>query len=325
MPTIDTTNSTTNNSVINESSKTGIEIDLSTQHPFRYKFVGKNYLDKITENEILQDIALRIQDGRRLIIPIGLPESGKSMFIASLIAYAFRRSEKEDNSCSFDHVIPKEFSGVKDITEALDGNSVLPSTGKNEFSIIDVNMKPRCRDRKIKVSLLDFAGEDIERLIGLKPDDDGSAKKIEKILAACIARKAIFAVISPVDVNMSEIGEVSSFDTREDTEMKAFIDKIKRDNQRLYRQTKFLMILTKWDTLPSRISSETFLKKHRNQLYNEYSSNSKSYGLIPYSVGNVVGDTIIDIVLRSPKNFWYTLYRWCTGKHVLPWWKHIFS
>ena len=72
------------------------------------------------------------------------------------------------------------------------------------------------------------------------------------------------------DVNLSEIGEVSDFDRREDTEMKAFIDKIKRDNQRLYRQTKFLMVLTKWDTLPNRINSETFLKKHRNQLYNEY-------------------------------------------------------
>lgn len=324
MPTIDTTNSSSNVSN-GEPTKAGIGFDFSTQPTFRYKYVGKNDLTRISENEILQDIALRIQDGRRLIIPIGLPNSGKSMFIASLIAYAFRRSEKEDNSCSFDHVIPKEFSGVKDITDALDGNSVLPSTRKNEFSVIDLNMKSRYRDKKIKVSLLDFAGEDIERLVGIKPDDDGSARKIEKILAACIARKAIFAVISPVDVNLSEIGEVSDFDRKEDTEMKAFIDKIKRDNQKLYRQTKFLMILTKWDTLPNRISSVTFLKKHRNQLYNEYSSNSKSYGLIPYSVGNVVGDTIIDIILRSPKNFWYTLYRWCTGKHVLPWWKRIFS
>lgn len=324
MPTIDTTNSSSNNSN-GESTQVGLEFGFPTQPKFRYKYVGKNDLTKISENEILQDIALRIQDGRRLIIPIGLPNSGKSMFIASLIAYAFRRSEKEDNSCSFDHVIPKEFSGVKDITDALDGNSVLPSTRKNEFSVIDINMKSKYRDRKIKVSLLDFAGEDIERLLGIKPDDDGSAKKIEKILAACIARKAIFAVISPVDVNLSEIGEVSDFDRQEDTEMKAFIDKLKRDNQKLYRQTKILMILTKWDTLPSRINSVTFLKKHRNQLYNEYSSNSKSYGLIPYSVGNVVGDTIIDIVLRSPKNFWYTLYRWCTGKHVLPWWIRIFS
>jgi len=280
----------------------------------------------ISEDEILQDIARRIQDGRRLIIPIGLPNSGKSMFIASLIAYAFRRDAKEDNSCNFDHVIPKELSGVKDITDALDGHSVLPSTTENWFSIIDLNMESRYRpNKRIKVSLIDFSGEDIERLIGIKPDDYGSAKKIEKILAACIARKAIFAVLTPVDKHLSEIGEVSDFDRKEDSEMKAFIDKIKRENLKLYRLTKFLMIVTKWDTLPNKVSCETFLKKHRNELYNEYSSNSKSYGLLPYSVGNVVGDTIIDIVLRSPKNFWYTLYRWCTGNHVLPWWKRIFS
>ena len=175
MPIIDITNNPSNTPDV-ETTNTGVKI-FPPQTTFRYKYVGKNDLDKIPENEILQDIALRIQDGRRLIIPIGLPNSGKSMFIASLIAYSFRRNEKEDNSCSFDHVIPKEFSGVKDITEALDGHAVLPSTRKNEFSIIDVNMKSRYRDRKIKVSLLDFAGEDIERLIGIKPDQDGSAKK----------------------------------------------------------------------------------------------------------------------------------------------------
>jgi len=294
---------------------------------FRYKFVGKNDLTNIEEGEILKDIALRIQDGRRLIIPVGLPETGKSMFIASLIAYAFKRETKDDNSCSFDHVIPKEYSGVKEIIDALDRNQVLPSTRSNEFSIIDINMRSRYRPRKvIQLTLIDFAGEDVKRITGANPDDSfGSAKKIEKILAACIARKAIFAVLSPVDVTMQRVGQVSDFDRDQDTEMKAFIDKIKMENPKLYKMTKFLMIVTKWDKVPDRVSSVKFLKEHRNQLYNEYSSNSNSYGLIPYSVGNVVGATIIDIVLKSPKNFWYTLYRWCTGQHVLPWWKRLFS
>lgn len=317
MPTTDTTNG------VNTTSSSGGSSNVTTQ---RYKYVGINDLAEINENDILNDIALRIRDGRRLIIPVGLPNSGKSMFIASLIAYAFRRNDREDNSCSFDHVVSKESSGVKSITDALDKNLVLPSTSENKFSIIDLNMKSSYRKQRIKVSLLDFAGEDISRVIGRNPKDPkGSAGKIEKILKACIAQKAIFAVLTPVDINLREIGEVSTFDEEEDSEMKAFIDKIKRENYGLFQKTKFLMIVTKWDTLPNKVSSETFLKKHRNQLYNEYSSNSKSYGLIPYSVGNVVGDTIINIILRSPKNFWYTLYRWCTGRHVLPWWKRIFS
>lgn len=324
MVEINTNNNTSGNSSEESVKQTTINIGFSSQT--KYKYVGHCDLSTITdENEILKDIAKRIQHKRRLIIPIGLPNSGKSMFIASLIAYAFRRAEKEDNSCNFEHVVSKEESGIQSIIDALNDHSIVPGTKANHFSIIDLDMKSRYRNRKIKVSLLDFAGEDIERLLGLKPDEQQSGYKIGKILDACIAQKAIFAIITPVDENFTELGEVSDFDEREDTEMKAFIDKVKSHNPRLYQNTKFLLVVTKSDKLPKTVTSSVFLKKHRNQLYNEYSSNSKSYGLIRYSVGDVVGETIIDVILRSPKNFWYTLYRWCTGMHVLPWWKRIFS
>lgn len=292
----------------------------------RYKIIGSHFLDKLSESEILNDIAQRIRDGRRLIIPIGLPQAGKSMFIASLIAYAFKREAKEDNSCSFRHIEAREKTGIKFITDALDRNDVLPSTRPNEITIIDLDMKSRYRDKVIRITLIDFSGEDIKALIGAQnTDNTATIDKINKILAACVARKAIFAVLSPVDEQMTEVGQVSQFDDDEDANMNAFINKIRAENRRLYSYTKFLIVLTKWDKLPQNVSAETYLKKHRNQLYNEYTSNSKSYGLIPYSVGNVVGNTIIDIVLRSPKRFWYTLYKWCTGRHVLPWWKRLFS
>lgn len=290
---------------------------------FKYKIVGNNLLTSFEENDILKDIALRIQHGRQLIIPIGLPQAGKSMFIASLIAYAFKRDIKDDNSCNFDHVFPKESSGVKLITDALDKKDVLPTTGANEITIIDLDMKSRYRKRPIKITLIDLAGEDIERLIGKRPDREGTAKKIANILAACVAKKAIFAILTPVN-NNTTLGEITEFDNNEDNEMKSFISKLKSENPKLYNLTKFLFVITKWDILPHRIDSAKFLSIHRNQLYVEYSSSGK-YGLIPYSVGNVIGKTIIDVILHSPKNFWYTLYRWCTGKHVLPWWKRIFS
>lgn len=288
----------------------------------RYKIVGNNFLTDFDESDILKDIALRIQHGRRLIIPIGLPSTGKSMFIASLIAYAFKRDVKDDNTCNFDHVCPKEVSGIKLILDALDNSEVLPSTNANQITIIDLNMTSRYRKRPIKITLIDLAGEDIERLIGTRPDNDGTAEKILKILAACVAQKAIFAIITPVELNTT-LGEVSQYDHDQDKEMKSFISKLKSENRKLYHLTKFLFVITKWDTLPQRIDTEKYLSIHRNQLFIEYSSSGK-YGLIPFSVGNVVGKTIIDIILHSPKNFWYTLYRWSTGIHVLPWWKRIF-
>jgi len=294
---------------------------------FKYKIVGNNLLTDFSESDILRDIALRIQHGRRLIIPIGLPQAGKSMFIASLIAYAFKRkvSGKDgDNSCNFDHVFPREYSGVKQITDALDNNDVLPSTRSNEITIIDLDMKSRYRKRSIQVTLIDLAGEDIERLIGIRDDTEGTAKKIEKILDACVAQRAIFSIITPVDVNISKIGEVTDFDTKEDSEMRAFISKLKINNPRLFNMTKFLFLISKWDKLPKLCGSAKFLELHRPQLYTEYLDSGR-HGLIPYTVGTVTGSTIIKIDLRSPKNFWYTLYRWCTGQHVLPWYIRLFS
>lgn len=300
--------------------------EASPKNNSRYKIVGNHLLREFENEEILKDIAKRIADGRRLIIPIGLPQSGKSMFIASLIAYAFRRNNKEDNSCNFAVASDRNASGVENILNALDNNAVLPSTRPDEMTITDLDMESRYRKKKIKITLLDFSGEDVERLTGKRKDDDQhSAEKIKQILAACIAQKAIFAILTPVDEQMQEVGLASEFDTKEDTEMHSFITTLRATSQRLYNMTKFLLIVTKWDKLPSRVSPEKYLQMHRNSLYNEYSGYKRSYGLIPYSVGDVVGNTIIKIVLRSPRNFWYTLYRWCTGKYVLPWWKRLFS
>ncbi len=294
------------------------------KRPF-YKIVGNNALRDYQVNDILTDIARRIEHGRRLIIPIGLPQSGKSMFIASLLAYAFRCDKKQDNSCNFS-VLDWEASGIDAITEALDNKKTLPTTSEGTFSIIDLDMESNYRKKRpIKVSLIDLSGEDIQRVIGIREDIENRAEKILQLLNGCIAQKAIFAIISPVDEQIMEVGLQSDFDKAEDTSMKKFIDRIKLGNPNLYRKTKFLMIVTKWDKITSRISSSKFLMYHRNQLYREYSSNSKSYGLLPFSVGNVTAQTIMNISLRSPKNFWYTLYRWCTGNHVLPWWKRIFS
>lgn len=298
----------------------------STTNKSRYKIVGNHLLNEFGKDEILKDIAKRIADGRRIIIPIGLPQSGKSMFIASLIAYAFRRNNKEDNSCNFAVAVDRNASGVETILSALDNNDVLPSTRPDEMTITDLDMESRYRKKRIKITLLDFSGEDVERLTGKRTDDDQhSAEKIKQILAACIAQRAIFAILTPVDEQMQEVGQASDFDTEEDSEMHSFITSLRTSDPRLYKMTKFLMIITKWDKLPSRVTPEKYLQLHRNTLYNEYSGYSRSYGLIPYSVGNVVGNTIIKMVLRSPRNFWYTLYRWCTGKYVLPWWKRIFS
>ncbi len=279
-----------------------------------YQITGRVFLSDFKDtHEILADIARRVSDGRRLIVTIGLPQAGKSMFIASLIAFAF--GQQEDNACPFRSIGSQDENGVNEILRALSESKVLPQTNADELKIIDLNMESRYRNRVVKVSLIDFAGEDIERLLGYRAEEEGknNVEKISSILQACVAQRSIFSIITPSNT----IGD-------EDNRLYEFISKLKENDRNLYQRVKFLFILSKWDEVVGANSPQKFLEKNRQNLYREFLRSGR-HGLLPFSVGNVVGQTIIRIDLESPKNFWYTLYRWSTGLHVLPWYKRWFS
>jgi hypothetical protein len=302
----------------------GTDIPIN-QYKHRYKIIGNTKLTNYTEKELLQDLSRRIDDGRHIIIPIGLPQAGKSMFIASLMAYAFRTNHSE---CNFsDMYAQQDISAIPAILKRLDDKDTVNATNANEITFADIDMTATHRKKSIKITLIDLAGEDIARLIGslpIKSEEQKSTKeKIEKLLASCVAGKAIFGVVTPVDTS-ANLGQQSQVDRDESDAMKAFIDIIKAKNAKLYALTKFLVVVSKWDILPQRIYASKYLSIHRNSLFNEISGKAK-YGLIPYSVGDVVGDTVIRVNLRSPQNFWFTLFRFCTGIHVLPWWKRYFN
>jgi hypothetical protein len=305
------------------STNDSFDKDLSK---YRYKIIGKRNLRELSNDEILMDIAQRQQDGRHIIIPIGLPQAGKSMFIASLLAYAFRSAHTE---CSFSDPYPQDISGVTDILNLLDKRKILLVTEANEVTFFDIDMTATYLKKTIKITLIDLAGEDFARLIGKEqiskdfPEQRATKNKIEYILAACIARKAIFAIVTPVE-HGSLSKQQSQMDRVEDRAMSSFISIMKEQNPRLYDLTKFLLVVSKWDLLPSGINVLHYLSSHRESLYNEVSANTK-YGRIPYSVGNVVGEVIMDVNLKSPQNFWFTLFRFCTGRQVLPWWKRLLN
>lgn len=307
---------------IKSSSNPSIEqINRDTEQ--KYRFVGNNKLSDIKDvNKLLVDLSYRMDEKHHyLVIPIGLPNSGKSMFIASLLAYAFRRSEN-DTSCSFREFFDRKVSGIGEILDALDQRATLPSTKQGEFTIIDIAMKTR-HDEELVISILDFSGEDLKcvsrDIANMEKDRAMDIVKIRTILDSCVTKPSIFALVTPVCTT----AQYREFDRAEDDAMIAFIDYVKEKNANLYDTTKFLMVVSKWDTLNGNVDARTFLSDHRQQLYAEYSihKNKKSYGLLTYSVGIVVSSTITQINLTYPQNFWHTLYYWCIGKHVLPFWK----
>lgn len=292
------------------------------KYSHRYDIVGQHNIEKenLKEDEVLKAISNRIRDGRRLIIPIGLPQSGKSMFLASLMAFAFRAHH---NECNFSDLHPENVSAIPEILKRLDSYKVLTTTTTGDITFIDLDMKATYRKKTIKITLIDLAGEDVERIIGRKPQSQ-SSEIIKKIIASCVAGKAIFAILTPVWQN-TDLDNFSQQDEdkSESDGMKSFIDIVKANNPKLFTLAKFLLVVSKWDLLSKRIYPAKYLSIFRHSLFNEIQDKT-SYGLIPYSAGDVVGEIVIKPNLISPRNFWWSLYKMCNGEHILPWWKRLF-
>lgn len=299
------------------------ETNCPSEKKRKYKYVGTFSLIDNDINDILRDIEKRIRNKRRLVIPVGSSGTGKTMFIASLIAYAYRKDEKIDKSLNFSKEIPDNESGVESILKTLDTSKVLKSTTKGYCTIIDLNMMSTHRkmteENNVKITLVDFAGEDIESLMNNQPNE--CSGKVLSILKSCIVQKAIWAMLTPVDEDMENDLERTDFDDEQDRAMINFINQVRTSNSKLFNGTKKLIIVNKWDKVSDeKMSCQKFLEKHRPSLFTEYLTNS--YSLLKYTIGNV-NEQIISIDLRAPKNFWFTLYKWCTGKSVIPWLKRI--
>ena len=174
-----------------------------------YIICGQNKLTDFDLDVIIADIAKRSRNGRRLFVPIGTSQSGKSMFIASLLCY------KGVGSCEI-HAL----SGDKRNKEIFDAitesvrkkGRTLSQTPEGMFTVIDVEMTVKKRGHA-KVTFIDFAGEDIERMLDKKAYDTeeesaknqmAATKKIMSILkTACTKYRAFFPLLSPIDVSFT--------------------------------------------------------------------------------------------------------------------------
>lgn len=282
-------------------------------------------LDDLSQKEIIKIFDSLNSEGRQIIIPIGFPQAGKSLFLSSLMYYAERCPDKkwEGNSLN-QYPYDKGNRSRNLMIQFFDNKEAYPTTRKGTLDIIGINIEPhKKRLPVLKLAFVDLAGEDIKTI---KTDEKGEfTPQIEGILKACELGKPIFCLITPYKPSTSESAENALH--------KNFLDYLKESMPDLYNRSKFIVIVTQWDKKPitDKLKVEEYIEKNRPALHTAMKGRNAKILYGEFSVGKVF-DTVDGkdekgnpkpvvliqrIDFQYPYNFWNNLYIVATGKPLI--------
>jgi hypothetical protein len=278
---------------------------------------GRIQLKDLSQVEIIKIFDKLNHEGRQIVIPIGFPSAGKSLFISSLMYYAQRFTGKKWTARDLINYPFEKGNISRDLmVKSFDEQKAYPATIKGTIDLIGVDIEPHKKSLPVlKLAFVDLAGEDLEQI---KTDNKGKLNaQIEGILTACELGKPIFCLITPYDP--------SKGDNNEDTLHQNFINYIHVNMPDLYKVAKFIVIVSQWDKIPSnnKIEVENYIKLKRPSLHNAINSRNSRIIYGEYSVGKLIDaldeneDPMVlirRIDFEYPHNFWNNLYRLATGK-----------
>ncbi|HLO54368.1 MAG TPA: hypothetical protein VK169_08775 [Saprospiraceae bacterium] len=274
-------------------------------------------LAELSQRNIMEIFDNLNQEGRQILIPIGFPKAGKSLFLSSLLYYSQRYTDKKWTAMDLtEYPYDKGNISRDTMVKYFDDKEAYPSTEIGTLDLIGIDMEPNKKGLPIlKLAFVDLAGEDLQEI---KSDNKGKFNpKIEGILKACELGKPIFCLITPY--------KPVKGDKVEDTLHQNFINYIKVNMPDLYNVSKFIVIVSQWDKIPvnENLEVEKYIKQFRPSLDNAIKSRNAKIVYGEFSVGKVV-DTFDDkndpvvfiqrLDFHYPHNFWNNLYKLATGK-----------
>lgn len=272
---------------------------------------------------------------RVLIVPIGFPNAGKSMFLSSLVYHA----RKTD--LLFTEESTEPFTYTKVLTDkwvkSLEDSKWVSPTRVGDISLLGLKLAPSWTNGKydnkknpyeIKLALLDLAGEDIEKI--KVSNNHEFSDRIDAIFRGMNVFKTqtIFVLLTPYN----NIGDEDNdeYHKNEDTLMYDFLKYMKEKEPEIHKNAQYLVLVSKWSECKNpEVEVPEFLKEYRPQLYNIINGSNVEYS--NYSVGNILNtkvngvlhSEIIDIEYKSPRKIWKKIYNYCTDRDLEH--KSIFS
>ena len=293
-------------------------------------------IDLATQDQatLIRALTQVIADGRQIIIPIGFPAAGKSLFLSSLMHYAQCYPHKKWEGHALNDGIFKQgnMSRNKMIRQIDPQNheDIYPSTDPGTIDVIGIDIVPEIKNLPIlPLAFIDLAGEDIK---DIKVDEKGEfGRQIEGILKACEEASPVFYMITPY--------RSPKYTDNEENALHAnFMAYLRESLPDLYATAKFIFIVSQWDKKPQTVDLdvEDFIEQKRPALHNATRGRRKEdvcYG--EFSVGRLVDahkkeknaegkeievPTVLITRLDTeyPGKFWENLYELIIGKSLIP-------
>jgi hypothetical protein len=273
------------------------------------------------------------------VIPIGFPNAGKTLWLASILAYA---KNATNSLFSITRQTKFPFNGGHLISDYLTTNfkkgGKLP--GRNAMGTLDVfgiNIIPTKEKLPIlNLALLDLAGEDIQKIrTSIQGDFTSKIKSIFKGLSIDQS-PVIFVLITPFAPPTKKGMSINDSHQEEDSLHSDFLNYLMVDSPELLKHSSIFIVVSQWDrNTDEKLSVESYIRTNRPSLYSIVKKLSIVWG--SYSVGKILEtqnetDGTIDANLavidqNSPERFWKKIYQVCTKKELdeKSWLQKLFS
>lgn len=282
-------------------------------------------LNSLSQKDIIQIFDNLNSEGRKIVIPIGFPQAGKSLFLSSLMYYSEKCPDKKwEGNCLSQYPYDNGNRSRNLMIQYLDNKEAYPASIVGTLDLIGLNIEPHKKSLPVlKLAFLDLAGEDVKKI---KTDESGEfSPQIEGILKACELGNPIFCLITPY--------KPSTSDSAENALHKNFLDYLRERMPDLYHRSKFIVIVSQWDKKPvtEKLEVDEYIKQKRPALYTAMQSRQAKIVYGEFSVGKLF-DTfdgtdekgnpkpvvlIQRIDSQYPRNFWNNLYKLATGKSLV--------
>lgn len=276
-----------------------------------------------------------------VIIPIGFPATGKSMWLSSLFWYASSAGGPFSVAGDLKDPIYSQGQARKKIMEDTFANEgdLIGINIKGTLDIIGLNITPnKSKIPTLKLTLLDLAGEDISKIE--KNNGKEFTNRIETVFNGLQVNssRVIFVLLTPFNpAKLSTDSKVSDSEghNREDNLHLTFLQYLSQKQPNLYANSTIFMIVSQWDTNSNpNLRVEDYIKKNRPKVFSYIQNKDVIYG--EYSIGRILTQSELDgtvsqrIVHRDkvyPYKFWKEIYFQITGRDLdkKPWWQRLFS
>jgi hypothetical protein len=280
---------------------------------------------------------LRINDEDvTMVIPIGFPQAGKSLFLSSMLHYAAR---DENNLFELTRIKHAPFKmGDKtadDMINYFSSRKIYASNKMGTLDLIGLNVKPRLSGRpELNLAFLDLAGEDIKNIkTSIRGEFTNKINAVFNGLQANLTPVLFFLITPFSPPNVSDDESDREAHVKEDALHTDFLDYLEQKQPEIYGNCKIFIIVTQWDkNLNPKMGVEDFMAKHRTSLYNKVRSKNVVWG--SYSVGRLLNQSdddgshmqeLVQINSDYPQRLWKKLYYICTHKHLESWWTRLLS